>query len=963
MCMGIYSHIIYYFLFYVYLLLLSGDVEFNPGPSHFGRNKCRILYSNIRGLHANLNELSFISKNYDIILCSETLVSDMRHVSEVLIPNFKKPNLLRRRAINRAQGLAVYVKQGHLAYLQPKFECGCHEACIIKICGKLANFYIFCLYRNPDLDDSIYDCLLVSMAAIQSCDKKASFIFVGDLNAHHVDWLNSVSPTNSHGQAAWDFASASGCTQLVSQPTHTSGNRLDLVLTDAPGVVDVSVFPPIGSSDHSAISISVCIEQPILDEQINRKVYLKNSVNWDDVNFRVLNIPWKVIFDCPSPVDALNTYLLNIINECVPSRILKFRLRDKPWFNDSCRRIYDVKQTAYRTWTRHRTHANWLDYTRLRAQAVNVYDAAKTEYNRHLQETLNNASQPHKWWSSLKSAVFGVDTSIPPLLNPDGSVTSSLNAKAELLSSVFDGKQSRQSIDLPPTCFPEPRLTSLAFRSKLVESLLLDLDSYGGVDPMGIFPLFLKKTAKILAPKVSVIFRILIKNGSFPLSWRVGHITPIPKGKSPTPIPLEYRPISITSILSKVFERLLASKLSKYAIGNNLIPQDQFAYQKGLGTPDALLCISHKLQSALDQGHEGRLVQIDFSAAFDRVNHKGLIYKLQLYGVGGSFLSILSEFLSNRTQRVALDGCLSNTVDVVSGVPQGSVLGPLLFIIYCRDMWEDLENNLISYADDATLLATIASPDDRVHIADSLNRDLHRIESWCAMWGMKLNPSKTQSMIISRSRTSDPPHPALSINNVVLANSSSLKILGVIFDSRLTFELHIRQMVSSASQKIGIIRKGFSLFHDNNINKVCFISFLLPILEYCAPVWSSAAQCHLKLIDKVLSRVRFLCNDANSVDLSHRRSVGALCLFYKIYMNPNHQLHSVLPESYVPARSTRYASAAHRHTLKSIRCRTGQFSRCFMPSTVELWNSLPDTVFEGGTLQSFKSSVNLLLNN
>ena len=349
------------------------------------------------------------------------------------------------------------------------------------------------------------------------------------------------------------------------------------------------------------------------------------------------------------------------------------------------------------------------------------------------------------------------------------------------------------------------------------------------------------------------------------------------------------------------------------------------------------------------------------NAAFDRVNHKALLYKLQSYGIGGAFLSILSEFLTDRTQRVCLDGCMSDTVNIVSGVSQGSVLGPLLFILYCSDMWSDLENSLISYADDVTLLAIIPSPHDRDRVAASLNRDLHRIQSWSSLWGMKLNPSKTQSMIISRSRTGNPPHPVLYLDNSPLSSSPSLKILGVTFDTRLTFETQIRSMASSASQKVGIVRKGFGVFQDDNINKVSFTFFLLPVLEYCAAVWSSAAECHLKLLDRVLSRVRFLCTEADLVNLAHRRSVGALCLLYKIFMNSDHPFHTFLPELYVPVRSTRYATIAHRHSLQPIRFRTAQFGRCFLPSTVSLWNALPDDVFEGGTLQSFKSRVSRFL--
>ena len=183
------------------------------------------------------------------------------------------------------------------------------------------------------------------------------------------------------------------------------------------------------------------------------------------------------------------------------------------------------------------------------------------------------------------------------------------------------------------------------------------------------------------------------------------------------------------------------------------------------------------------------------------------------------------------TQRVVVDGQLSDIRNVISGVPQGSVLGPLLFIIYTSDMWLDLENKLIAYADDATLVASIPSPNLRSSVAESLNRDLERIKDWCKLWGMKLNPLKTQSMIISRSRTLYPHHPDLRIDNAVLVTSNSFKILGVTFDSKLTFEKHIRNVASGISQKVGILRKCFRVFGDETIMLHCFNSIIAFVPE------------------------------------------------------------------------------------------------------------------------------------
>ena len=223
--------------------------------------------------------------------------------------------------------------------------------------------------------------------------------------------------------------------------------------------------------------------------------------------------------------------------------------------------------------------------------------------------------------------------------------------------------------------------------------------------------------------------------------------------------------------MSKVFERLLAKHLNNFAEKKNLFPNLEFGFRKGLGTCDALLTITNFVQKALDCGSEVRMVGLDFSAAFDRVNHKALIFKLRQLGVGGPFLSILTEFLSNRLQRVVIDGQFNDYRSVVLGVPQGNVLGPLLFILYTHDMWFGLENMLVSYADDATLLAHIPSPNMRSDVTESLNRDLSRISTWCNLWGMRLNPNKTQSMIVSRSRTVFPPHPDL------LVGSTSPKLL------------------------------------------------------------------------------------------------------------------------------------------------------------------------------------------
>ena len=173
-------------------------------------------------------------------------------MSELLVPGFGRPVLLCRDGVPRARGMAAYVRDGYGAFRQHKFECGCCEMLVFRVCGARQNFNVFSLYRNPVLDDRIYDCLLTAMAAVQAADARASFLFVGDLNGHHPECLSSTT-TNRHGVAALDFATVSGCDQLVIGPSHARGGTLHLLMTDVPDLVRVAVVAPLGSSDHSSL--------------------------------------------------------------------------------------------------------------------------------------------------------------------------------------------------------------------------------------------------------------------------------------------------------------------------------------------------------------------------------------------------------------------------------------------------------------------------------------------------------------------------------------------------------------------------------------------------------------------------------------------------------------------------------------------------------------------------------------
>ena len=689
------------------ILILSGDVELNPGPAtHYLKKSCRVLYSNIRGLRSNLRDLQAHACSYDLLFLSETLVSDNKHSVEFLIPGFSEPHLLYQRNIPNAQGMAAYIRSGMPIYRQNKLECKCHEILCFKIYRKFNNIYVFACYRNPSCDDSINDYLLESMSTIQSLDSKASFVICGDFNAHHKDWLISHT-TDSHGRSAYEFCFSSGCDQLIDEPTHTSGNSLNLVFFDVPSLISSSVGAFIGSSDHCHLNIKIEVNQHIPNCTFKKTVWLKSHTNWDALAAECDAINVTAILRSENSMHALNHVLLDACNRHIPRKTMNF--------------------------------------SEARGEANRIFHEAEKRYNQKLKTQLQEVTQDHLWWTKLKSSIFGSSTLIPPLLSGDGKLLVDSNDKAELLNETFSAKQSNEDVVIPSGCHPEPHLTKFAFRSRDVKKILDGLDSWGGEDPDGFIPLIFKKMSSVLSPKLSRIYRHLFKNSLFPDERKIGNIAPVPKGALSADSN-NYRPITILPVMSKVAEKLIFKPLYKYLEANAYLTSSQYAYRKKLGTCDALLDISSLVQENLDEGFETRIVQIDFSAAFDLVNYRALVYKLKELRIGGNLLNILKDFLHNRKQRVLVNGAASKLKPVISGVPQGSVLGPLLFLIYTADLGCNLENKLVQYTDDSTLMCSVRSPDDRVTASDSLCRDLSKIQQWCKQWGMKLNAKKTPSL-------------------------------------------------------------------------------------------------------------------------------------------------------------------------------------------------------------------------
>ena len=239
---------------------------------------------------------------------------------------------------------------------------------------------------------------------------------------------------------------------------------------------------------------------------MSRKVFLKHQVKLNTVCGAIRELPWRNIWLSDNPVEVLKEHLSLLVERYVRTNLIRVQNKDKPWFDDQCRHGFGLKQEAHLRWTRDRSRVSWEEFVRYQLRANETYLEAKHQFSDRNRNVLMNVQSPHKWWSTLKSAVFGSSSSLPPLVSEGGGLVCVSVDKADLLSDHFDSKQSREAVDLPLTCHPSPCLTTLAFRSSEVRYLLLDLDPYGGSDTLpGLghwvcFLFFLRELLMLLPP-------------------------------------------------------------------------------------------------------------------------------------------------------------------------------------------------------------------------------------------------------------------------------------------------------------------------------------------------------------------------------------------------------------------------------------------------------------------------------
>ena len=933
------------------------------------RDHLSIISANIRGFQTNIGDLTHsyvIPHMPDVVAVVETFLNDTIPGNYGLIQGYTRWHR-RDRTHGTFGGIAVCFHKN--LTMQPlDVTLPDHlEMMFFKIWTLHHGSTLLCVCYRPQWQRgeplAFLQIHLDNLLQQYSCNHT---IIVGDLNQHLV------------ARTFEELLTVYGLKNHVTFPTHNSGSSLDPVISDLPEeIVTCSPLGAVGSSDHLAI-ISTFQVAALRDSTMKRTNWLWGRADWEGFQDALRHTPWHNVLtgDADNQVRHFTNTILSLQKDYVPNHTFTVKPLDQPWFGYTCRIAADEKSKAWKRYRRHPTLYNKQRHKAACANMRQVQQAAQQQWQDALKSKLSGRSLDSKsWWAAIKEQQgYASDDYIPPLNKPDGTVATQSWEKAETLATHFSGKMTVPDPGRVPPIMPNltnAALNSITITTEDVRRQLQMIDPKKALGPDGVSPHILKNCAMQLAFPVTAIFQCCLSTGKWPSLWKIARVAAVHKKGKKTE-PKNYRPISLLSVLGKALETIIANRLAIFINKHHLLSNRQFGFRPNRSTNDILLHMSTSWQQSLDRGSDTFIVALDIAGAFDRVWHSGLITKLRSFGVNGILLNLLHDYLQNRSQHVIVSGHSSPEHPVGAGVPQGSVLGPLLWNVFFNDLLQ-LVPEAHAYADDCTLSFPCDSSDHRT-IVHQINEVLEIISSWGRRWQVELAQDKTQVMLVSRHRG---PRtitiPPILLDGKVLPLQSTVHILGIEVNSCLSFTDHVRKLASRAAGRLSCIQRVSHLLDADGIKNL-YAAQVRSIMEYAPLTWSSCPPSYLNLLDKVQDRAQRLITQrvppgrhlTPLQPLQHRRDVAGLSAVFKIHRVRAPHLSSLrqpwaAPHSHV----TRDSHTRDQQQLTVPFARTETYLRSFLPRYTRLWNSQvrQTDIHQTAALQAYKSAVNKWLMN
>ena len=947
-----------------------------PGLACFNRSSnkqegLRFIYTNADQLPNKIEELKLRAKieKPHIILITEVNNKHVKIKPDLVTFLVEGYQLYHQNVSEKGRGILIYVRNNINGVLEitAKQEFSENKMLSIKFNNNIS-LLVACIYRSESGTRENNDNMLKLLKEIAQM-KYTYKLVVGDFNYKMIDWemWQTPKPESSEEHQFIECIQDLYWHQHVTAPTRyregANPSTLDLIFSNEENLIDKLEYQsPLGKSDHSLLSFEVKIQ--------NKSNYKPRTVyNYDKGNYvnmiKDLSTNWQNEFiqcgqDIGSQWDLLKAKIKSSQEKHIPTYKTSenhYLKKGKIPLNENIRKEIRKKhrcwQRTYETKSRNK-HQKWK---RQRNKVSNLMKEAEILFEENIAK--ESKTNPKKLWKYIKSRTKP-RSNISHLINrKTGKLTETeqeqANVLADQFSSVMVKEPDGELPDIEDKVLKTSPLSYIHITEEMVLKKLKNLDPSKSPGPDGIHPRVLKEIATAIAPALTELYNNIITSHDIPNDWRTATITAIFK-KGIKSDPGNYRPVSLTCIICKILESIIYDAIIEHLIKNNLLSKSQYGFISKRSASLQLLTVLQLWCNILDENGIIHDINMDFRKAFDTVTHRRLIKKVESYGIKGDILLWLEAFLRERKQKVTVNGSSSEWCDVTSGVPQGSVIAALLFVIYINDLPENIKSHIYLFADDCKFFREIITLED----IDIMQEDLDTLYEWSQKWLLTFHPDKCVNLRITLRK--DAQTHVYQLGDYELKNVDEVKDLGVKVDSKLKFESHISEKVNKANQLWGAIKKAFKHM-DQDIFKKLYCAHIRPHLEYAVQFWAPYLRKSINQIESVQRRATKNIPGFQNLSyperlrkldlptLAYRRLRGSMIEVYKII---NVYDAEVTPSLEIRSYSTRgHNKRLYVKPAKKLHPK----HHSFQYRIVNPWNNLPSEVVNSPNLNIFKNRL------
>jgi endonuclease/exonuclease/phosphatase family metal-dependent hydrolase len=818
---------------------------------------------------------------------------------------------------------------------------------------------IGCVYRSPNTSHENTE-RLYELLRSKNIEKYKKVCIMGDFNFPKIHWSGQ-----GDGDTLHEFTECLRDAYLLQKVTHPTRNKLgqtpnilDLILVSEDNLIsDVTHTAPIGKSDHDVLNFELYVGTKKVTQEVKYK-YDLNRGKYDNMRTRIQNTNWMSITDkdVNESWNFLKNTILQSIEDFIPKVKVKQGKRTKSiWMTNKVLKSVKKKYSLYKRYLTTKAGEDYQKYLAARNKSKSESRKIKKKHERKIAKECK--TNPKVFWKYVQEKTRS-NVGISALKKQDNSMALTDKEKADTLNHFFANVFTREDITNIPYFTTAQKsdgvsLTEIRVTPEAVEKKLKELNAAKAQGPDLIPPRILKELSKELSEPLCLLFNKSLELGILPDDWKKAEVTAIFKKGSKSD-PGNYRPVSLTCIACKILESFVRDAVVAHFIDNNLYSSCQHGFRNKRSCISQLLEVMEDFTKLWDNHEAFDVIYLDFRKAFDSVPHRRLLSKLKAYGISGTLLKWIENFLHERVQKVRVGSAHSSETEVLSGIPQGSILGPILFTVFINDLPHDLNATCKIFADDTKIYETTEN-------SQILQNDLYKLQDWSDEWNLYFNVNKCKVMHYGKRNPRCEYVMNIKDQTQKLTHCNEEKDLGVTFDNKLSFDTHIVNIVNKANQMLGIIRRNFT-FLNRDVFLMLYKALVRPHLEYGNVVWSPFLKRQSKVIEGVQRRATKIVKECVEMDykermkylnlhsLKGRRLRGDLIEMYKIYngvedINKNEMF----------TMSTYGKTRNPEGKILQKHCNTNLRLNSFTYRIAPYWNNLPSQYKTAPNINYFKN--------